>query len=37
MRIIKKKLKGHKFKKFDELESRVKNIYGEIPISTIQN
>ena len=35
--IIKKKLKGHEFKKFDELKTCVKSIYDEIPISAIQN
>ena len=35
--IIKKKLKGHEFKNVDELKTRVKSIYDEIPISAIQN
>ena len=33
--IIKKKLKEHEFKNFDELKSRVKSIYDEIPKSAI--
>ena len=35
--IIKKKLKGHEFKNVDELKTRVKSIYDEIPINAIQN
>ena len=34
---IKEKIKWHEFKNFDELKSRVKNIYDEIIISAIQN
>ena len=33
--IINKKLKGHEFKNVDELKTRVKSIYDEIPISAI--
>ena len=35
--IIKKKLKRHEFKNVEELKTRVKSIYDEIPISVIQN
>ena len=35
--IIKKKLKGHEFKNVDELKTRMKSIYDEIPINAIQN
>ena len=36
MGIIKKKLKKRGLKIVDELKSRVKSIYGEIPIGAIQ-
>ena len=37
MGIIKKIFKGHEFKNVDELKTRVKSIYDQIPISAIQN